>query len=62
MTRFMWILLILLIILSLAQFWKMENRDTPPWVKCKESLFVQTIFNKCTALNKDINQENLSIN
>ena len=48
----MWVLLVLLVILSLAQFWRMENREAPAWFKCKESLFVQTIFNKCTPINK----------
>ena len=49
----MWVLLILLLILTLAQIWRMENREAPAWTKCKESLFIQTVFNKCTQINID---------
>jgi hypothetical protein len=24
------------------------NRETPPWAKCKESLFEQVVFKNCT--------------
>ena len=57
----MWILLILLIILTLSQFWRIQNKNSPPWMKCKENLFVQTIFNKCTPSNSYQNKENLSL-
>lgn len=29
-------------------FWYGRNREAPPWMKCKESLFSQVILNKCT--------------
>ena len=59
MNRFMWILLILLVILTLAQIWRMENREAPAWTKCKESLFIQTVFNKCTQINIDGTENSL---
>ena len=59
MNRFMWVLLILLLILTLAQIWRMENREAPAWTKCKESLFIQTVFNKCTQINIDGTENSL---
>ena len=59
MNRFMWVLLILLVILTLSQIWRMENRESPAWTKCKESLFIQTVFNKCTQINIDETENSL---
>ena len=28
--------------------WYSKNRETPDWMKCKESLFDQVVFKKCT--------------
>ena len=48
MSRFSWVLLILLAILAVSQLWTMGNRDAPSWTKCKESLLIQTITGSCT--------------
>lgn len=48
MSRFSWVLLILLTILAVSQLWTMGNRDAPSWTKCKESLLIQTITGSCT--------------
>ena len=44
MSRFSWILLILLVILAVSQLWMMDNREAPSWTKCKENLLVQTVL------------------
>ncbi len=31
-----------------SSFWFRKNREAPPWVKCKESLFEQVVFKSCT--------------
>ena len=48
MSRFSWILLILLVILAVSQLWMMDNRNAPSWTKCKENLLMQTITGNCT--------------
>ena len=48
MSKFSWILLILLAILAISQLWMMDNREAPSWTKCKESLLIQTITGSCT--------------
>ena len=48
MSRFSWILLILLAILAISQLWMMDNRDAPSWTKCKENLLTQTLTGSCT--------------
>ena len=48
MSKFSWILLILLDILAIYQLWMMDNREAPSWTKCKESLLIQTITGSCT--------------
>ena len=32
----------------ISSYWFSRNRDVPPWMKCKESLFEQVVFKKCT--------------
>ena len=44
----MWIISILILILMVSSFWFARDRETPPWVKCKESLFAQVVFKQCT--------------
>ena len=48
MARSGWLLVILIIILTSVSFWYGRNRQTPDWMKCKESLFDQVVFKKCT--------------
>ena len=48
MSKSMWIISILIVILLVSSFWLGKNRETPPWMKCKESLFEQVVFKKCT--------------
>ena len=48
MSRSMWIISILILILMISSFWFARDRETPPWVKCKESLFAQVVFKQCT--------------
>ena len=48
MSRNMWIISILILVLMISSFWFGRNRETPPWVKCKESLFAQVVFKQCT--------------
>ena len=48
MSRSMWIISVLILILMISSFWFGRNREAPPWVKCKESLFEQVVFKKCT--------------
>ena len=47
MSRSMWIIVILITILMMSSFW-FGRKEVPPWVKCKESLFEQVVFNNCT--------------
>lgn len=44
----MWIISILILIMAVSSFWFARDREAPPWVKCKESLFTQVVFKKCT--------------
>ena len=44
----MWIISILILILMISSFWFARDREAPPWVKCKESLFAQVVFKQCT--------------
>ena len=48
MSRFSWVLLILLTILAVSQLWTMGNRDAPSWTRCKENLLIQTMTGSCT--------------
>ena len=48
MSRSMWVISIIILIMMISSFWFGRNRETPPWMKCKESLFTQVVFNKCT--------------
>ncbi len=56
----MWIISILILVLMVSSFWFARDRETPPWVKCKESLFAQVVLKQCTpssfALPKSNNQ------
>ena len=47
MSRSMWIIVILITILMMSSFF-FGRKEVPPWVKCKESLFEQVVFNNCT--------------
>ena len=60
MSRFSWILLILLAILGISQIWRMETREAPSGTLCKENLLIQTISGKCT-LRKGL-EENKTVN
>ncbi len=42
------IIIVLITILAVSSYWFSRNKEIPPWMKCKESLFVQVLFNKCT--------------
>ena len=48
MSRGMWIMSILILILMVSSFWFAKDREAPPWVKCKESLFAQVVMKQCT--------------
>ena len=48
MSKSMWIISILILILLVSSYWLGKNRETPPWMKCKESLFAQVVLKKCT--------------
>ena len=48
MPRSSLIIIILIVILMISSYWFSRNRDVPPWMKCKESLFEQVVFKKCT--------------
>ena len=48
MSRSSWIIIILITILLVSSYWFSRNREAPDWVKCKESLFEQVVFKKCT--------------
>mgnify|MGYP001229830481 FL=1 len=48
MSKGMWILVVLILISTVLSFWYSKNREAPDWVKCKESLFDQVVFKKCT--------------
>ena len=63
MSRGMWIISILILILMVSSFWFAKDREAPPWVKCKESLFAQVVFKECTPSsfatpNKEFNNNN----
>lgn len=66
MSRSMWIIIILITILMVSSYWFSKNKSAPPWVKCKESLFEQVVFKKCTPssfsqpseINSEIESEN----
>ena len=60
MSRFSWILLVLLVILGVSQLWNMDKRDAPSWTKCKENLLVQTFTGTCTIRNRESVSENLN--
>ena len=49
----MWIISILILILLVSSFWLGKNRETPPWMKCKESLFEQVVLGKCSPSSFD---------
>ena len=50
----------------ISSYWFSKNKSAPPWVKCKESLFEQVVFKKCTpssfsqpgVINSEIETEN----
>ena len=48
MGKVSWIIISLILILTISSFWFGRNREIPPWMKCKESLFAQVVLNKCT--------------
>ncbi|MAI76538.1 MAG: hypothetical protein CMM90_05090 [Rickettsiales bacterium] len=48
MSKSMWIISVLILIMMISSFWFARDREAPPWVKCKESLFTQVVFKKCT--------------
>ena len=48
MSRGSWIIIILITILLISSYWFSKGREAPDWVKCKESLFEQVVFKKCT--------------
>ena len=48
MSRSMWIISSLILILMISSFYFGRNREAPPWVKCKESLFAQVVMKQCT--------------
>ena len=48
MSKSMWIISILILILMISSFWFARDREAPPWVKCKESLFAQVVMKQCT--------------
>ena len=53
MSKSMWIISILILILLVSSFWLGKNRETPPWMKCKESLFEQVVLGKCSPSSFD---------
>ena len=46
MSKSMWIIIILITILMIGSWF--GKRETPPWAKCKESLFEQVVLKNCT--------------
>jgi len=50
----------------ISSYWFSKNKSAPPWVKCKESLFEQVVFKKCTpssfsqpsGVNSEVESEN----
>lgn len=60
MSKSMWILVSLILVFTIVSFWYGKNRETPPWVKCKESLFEQVVFKKCTpsSFNRNASDKN----
>jgi len=60
MSKSMWIISVLILILMVSSFWFGRNREAPPWVKCKESLFEQVVMKKCTPssfVNPNLNEQ-----
>ena len=57
MPRTSWIIIILITILLVSSYFISRNREAPDWVKCKESLFEQVVFKKCTP--SSFNRQNL---
>ena len=61
----MWIISVLILIMMVSSFWFARDKERP-WVKCKESLFEQVVFKKCTPssfsqpseINSEIESEN----
>ena len=37
----------------ISSYWFSKNRDVPPWVKCKESLFEQVVLGRCSPSSFD---------
>jgi len=62
MSKSMWIIITLISILAISSFWFGRNREIPPWMKCKESLFEQVVFNKCTSSSFDDSFERMDKN
>ena len=48
MSRGIWILFGLILVFIITSYFYSKKRDIPPWMKCKESLFSQVVFKKCT--------------
>lgn len=48
MGKVSWIIISLILILTISSFWFGRNREIPPWMKCKESLFAQVVLKQCT--------------
>ena len=48
MSRSIWIILGLILVLTVTSYFYSKKKDIPPWMKCKESLFSQVVFKKCT--------------
>ena len=63
MSRSSWIIIILITILLVSSYWFSKGREAPDWVKCKESLFEQVVFKKCTpsSFNKPTVEMNYEI-
>ena len=59
MSKTMWILLTLLVILVLSSMYReYSNLPTPDHLKCKESMFQQMFSDKCTPRNSIIRKTN----
>ena len=48
MNRLSWLLLVLLVVLGISRMWSIDQKGSFSWTKCKESLFVYIVSNKCT--------------
>ena len=51
MSKSMWIIVILILISTILSFWYSKNRETPDWMKCKESLFDQVVLRNAHRAN-----------